>query len=196
MPGAGNALTGSPISWCRSGARSIWKWRALRAICAKRTGLIRPDRERSDGDDMAIAVALDAIAERAIDRILFIGGLQAIPGRPEVPTATAFQPDEASASWRDLVARVSGNRRVARAWRKPTGRMMVGTCTTNTSSIATIMQGTLASAPQDLQRSAHQILDLSPLVKKTNCRPDRPQWRAACGRARTRLPASPFRGRG
>src|SRR5271168_5067909 len=45
---------------------------AIREIFAKRTRLIRPDCVRSDRDDMAIAVALGAIAERAVDRILFI----------------------------------------------------------------------------------------------------------------------------
>ena len=35
----------------------------------------RPHCVRSDRDHMAIAVALGAIAERAVDRILFIGGL-------------------------------------------------------------------------------------------------------------------------
>jgi hypothetical protein len=35
--------------------------------------LIWPDRERADRDDVAIAVVLDAVAERLVDRILFAG---------------------------------------------------------------------------------------------------------------------------
>src|SRR5258707_12412408 len=33
--------------------------------------LVRPDRERADGDDVAIAVALDAFAQSLVDRRLF-----------------------------------------------------------------------------------------------------------------------------
>lgn len=44
--------------------------------------LIRADRERADRDHMTIAVTLDAIAERRIDRGLLVGRLQPKPRPP------------------------------------------------------------------------------------------------------------------
>jgi hypothetical protein len=42
----------------------------------KQSGLIRPDRERADRDDVAIAVGLDAIGERLVDGVLLARRLQ------------------------------------------------------------------------------------------------------------------------
>ena len=114
-----------------------------------RRGLVRSDRERADRDDVAIAVALDAIGERLIDRGLFVGRLQSQPGRPAAPTATAFQPLDASASWRATSSRASADdHALPAALKKPVTFSVVGTGTTKLSSTATIMQATPAIAPQ------------------------------------------------
>ena len=121
-PGAGSGSTASPISWCRSGARSIsavaqqFAPFATTSRTSSHGSLIdRPDRERADRDDVAIAVALGAIGERALTAVCSLAAFRPSPGRPAAPTATAFQPVDAIGELaRDVVPRIGGDRRRCR----------------------------------------------------------------------------------
>src|ERR1700739_1929185 len=71
------------------------------------------------------------------------------PGRPEVPTATALHPDNASASLRATSSLASAAiEAFLSARKKPVTLEVVGSGTMKLSSMATIMQATPASAPQ------------------------------------------------
>ena len=135
---------------------------------------VRPDRKRADRDDVAIAVALGAIAERLVDRVLFAWPpstpARAAPRRRRRPRSIR---DAASASLRATSSRASAAiDELSAGWKKPVTFMIVGTGTTKTSSSATIMQGTPAIAPQDFEISPRRRLRRlrAPILKK-NCPP-------------------------
>ena len=69
---------------------------------------------------------LDAIAERIVDRVLFVAALSASPGCPAVPTATAFHPDDGSASLRATSSLASAAIEVLLAAPEETGDLQGG----------------------------------------------------------------------
>ena len=160
--------------------------------------LVRPDRERADRDDVAIAVALDAIGERVVDRVLFGGRLQS-----PVPAVRRRRPRPRSS--RSAHRRAGARRRRAHRPRSPDCRRpgrsrstfsVVGTGTTKTSSTATIMQGTPAIAPHDFERPAHGFVDACPArCRKRTARPDRARSPWSCAPAHNCSRASSCRHR-
>src|SRR5882672_8904868 len=76
-----------------------------------------------------------------------LAALSPSPGRPEIPTATAFQPDDASAYLRATSPRSLGEiTELSATLKRPVTFRLVGIGTTNESLSATIMQGTPATA--------------------------------------------------
>src|SRR5580700_7433308 len=78
-----------------------------------------------------------------------LASLSASPGRPAVPTATAFHPDDASANLRTTSSLAPGViEGLPAARKKPVTFIDAGTGTTKASSTATIMQATPTTPPQ------------------------------------------------
>ena len=123
--------------------------------------LVRPDRERADRDRRGNCCPdLTQLASASLTAACSLAAFSPRPGRPAAPTATAFQPLDASASLRATSSRASAERSSAlpAALKKPVifsdGRHRHH----KTSSSATIMQGTPAIAPQDSRATPRRFL--------------------------------------
>ena len=68
---------------------------------------------------VAIAVALDAVGERAVDGALFVGGLQAEAGTARDADGDRVPSDAIAELAHHLCARIGHDRGVVAAWKKP-----------------------------------------------------------------------------